>query len=121
VTLEGPWTVRQWYNIPGISHVLYTRAVGAKLSFTFEGRGLTLGFDFGTGHADFRWRLDDGEWTTRNMNRPEWVNAKGWARMVCLADDLPPGKHKVDMEFIHGDRERCTGTNVHLAVIGIVP
>src|SRR5207244_90873 len=60
VQLAGPWSVRNWPRLAWIDHVLHTSAVGARLSFRFEGRGLALGFDFGRSSAEFRYQLDDG-------------------------------------------------------------
>jgi hypothetical protein len=41
------------------------------LSFDFSGRGLSLSFDFGKASADFRYRLNQGEWIDYRFDRPE--------------------------------------------------
>ncbi|MGI6101308.1 MAG: SGNH/GDSL hydrolase family protein, partial [Bacillota bacterium] len=42
-----------------------------NLSFDFSGRGLSLSFDFGKASADFRYRLNQGEWIDYRFDRPE--------------------------------------------------
>ncbi|MNP53192.1 hypothetical protein D3C76_1476440 [compost metagenome] len=100
--------------------MLETSAVGARLSFSFEGRGVALGFDFGRTSAEFRYRIDSGEWVTVQRERPAWVGKDGWFRISPLMDQLALGKHFFELEVIHGNREECTGTDFRLAFIGIV-
>ena len=120
VHLQGPWIVRRWLNMPWMDYVLSTAAPGAALSFSFEGRVLALGFDFGTTSAEFRYRLDGGGWITVTRERPGWCGPSGWYRLSILADDLPAHRHECEVEVIHGDRPECTGTNFNLALIGVV-
>jgi len=121
VKLTGPWAVRRWAMNEWIDQVLDTAAVGATMSFTFEGRVLSLGLDFGKDSADFRWRLDGGDWQTVALDRPPWCGGSGWFRFVTLRDDLPPHRHDAEIEVIHGDRPECSGTNFRVAYIGVVP
>lgn len=58
VATEGPWTIRRSSRSVWIDRMLATSAVGAKLSFAFEGTGLALAFDFGKRSADFRYRIN---------------------------------------------------------------
>lgn len=120
VRLEGPWTVRRWLNMPWMDLVMDTAAPGARLSFSFEGHALALGFDFGHTSAEFRYRLDNDGWVTVTRERPEWCGASGWYRLSMIAEDLPNTLHEVEIEVIHGNRPECTGTNFHLALIGVV-
>lgn len=128
VRLEGPWRVRNWPKLAWIERVLHTAAVGARLSFSFEGRGLLLGFDFGKSSAEFRYQLDQGLWKPSNLDRPEWLGPDGWYRTFLVADDLPAGKHTFELEVVHGNPEGdftrgllYTGTNMNLALIGVIP
>ncbi|MFC5404124.1 SGNH/GDSL hydrolase family protein [Cohnella soli] len=121
VRLEGPWTIRRGAHLTWIDRMLESAAVGAKLSFDFQGRGLSLGFDFGRTSAEFRYRIDDGEWTVSQRDRPAWCGNDGWYRIYSVTDDLVPGEHRFELEVVHGDRAECTGTNFRLALIGIVP
>jgi len=121
VKLTGPWAVRRWAISEWIDPVLDTAAVGARMSFTFEGRVLSLGLDFGKDAADFRWRLDGGDWQAMALDRPPWCGRGGWFRFVTIRDDPPPGRHDAEIEVIHGDRPECSGTNFRVAYIGIVP
>jgi hypothetical protein len=116
----GPWTIRRWPYYEWIDRVLETAATGARLSFEFEGRGLALGFDFGKTSAEFRYRIDGGEWQTEKRDRPDWVGADGWYRLSYYGDDWLPGNHRFEAEVIHGNRPDCTGTNFRLAKVGII-
>ncbi len=71
VRLDGPWVIRRCTTIPWIDQTIETPAVGARLSFDFSGRGLSLSFDFGKASADFRYRLNQGEWIDYRFDRPE--------------------------------------------------
>ncbi|MNM09823.1 hypothetical protein D3C81_199400 [compost metagenome] len=117
---EGPWTLRRWLYYEWIDQVLETSAVGARLSFSFEGRGIALGFDFGSSSAEFRYRIDSGEWVTESRERPSWVGKDGWFRISPLTDSLEPGIHAFELEVIHGDRADCAGTDFRLAFAGII-
>ncbi|MNH83129.1 hypothetical protein D3C87_398790 [compost metagenome] len=117
---QGPWVIRRWVNLEWIDRVLETAAVGAKLSFNFEGRGLALGFDFGKASSEFRYRLDGGEWKISSRDRPAWVENEGWFRLMVIADDLAEGSHGIEIEVIHGSSESCTGTDFRLAFAGVI-
>ncbi|MCD9024016.1 SGNH/GDSL hydrolase family protein [Cohnella silvisoli] len=120
VKLDGPWVIRRWPHLEWIDQVLETAAVGAKLAFTFRGRGLSLGFDFGKTSAEFRYRIDHGTWATTERDRPSWCGDDGWYRIYNIVDDLIAGDHSIELEVIHGDRPECMGTNFRLALIGVI-
>ena len=120
VTLHGPWVVRRWPNYPWIDQMFDTSAVGAKMGFRFEGRGVLLAFDFGKQSSEFRYKLDDADWIAVTRDRPVWCEASGWLRSITVADDLPNGSHFMEIEVVHGNRPECTGTNFRLGLIGIV-
>ena len=120
VTLTGPWCVRRWPTNEWIDQVLDTAAIGARLSFRFDGRVLSLGLDFGKASADFRYRLDGADWQTVHLDRPQWCGDSGWYRFVTVRDDLPSALHEIEIEVIHGNTPECAGTNFRLAYIGVV-
>jgi len=120
IETDGPWVIRRWPHLEWIDQVLETAAVGAKLTFDFTGRGLTLGFDFGKTSSEFRYRLDRGPWQVSVRDRPDWCGDDGWFRMYAIADDLTEGPHRFELEVIHGDFPGCTGTNCRLALVGIL-
>ncbi|MFD0710359.1 SGNH/GDSL hydrolase family protein [Paenibacillus sp. GCM10027626] len=120
IVTEGPWIIRRWLHYIWIDQVLETAAVGARLSFAFEGRGVALGFDFGRTSSEIRYRVDGGEWQVSKRERPEWCGNDGWYRIYTAVEDLPSGNHHFEMEVIHGDGLSCTGTNCRLGLVGIV-
>lgn len=117
---EGPWVIRRSAHIVWIDQVLSTSAIGARLKFSFTGRGLALGFDFGKSSAEFVYRLDGDDWKKMVRARPDWCGNSGWFHLSLIADDLPQSEHFFELEVIHGDRLECTGTNFELALIGII-
>jgi lysophospholipase L1-like esterase len=127
VQLIGPWTIRRSASMVWINQVLHTAAVGAKLAFDFEGRGLLLGFDFGRSSAEFRYQIDGGEWQDSNRDRPDWCGESGWLRTFLVSEELAVGKHTFELEVVHGDptgvnpSTRYSGTNMDLGLIGIIP
>ncbi|OPZ23551.1 MAG: hypothetical protein BWZ02_03175 [Lentisphaerae bacterium ADurb.BinA184] len=121
VSLSGPWIVRRHTGLVWMDQVLETAAPGAKLSFTFTGRGLALGFDFGRSSAEFRYSLDGGEWLASRRDRPGWCGNEGWYRLFTVAEELAPAPHRFELEVVHGNQPDCTGTNFRLALIGVIP
>ncbi|MDG0813950.1 SGNH/GDSL hydrolase family protein [Cohnella rhizosphaerae] len=117
---QGPWTVRRCLNNPWIDRTLETAAVGARLAFTFTGRGLALGFDYGKASSEYMIRLDGDEWTTTRRDRPDWCGNDGVFWTDVVSDDLPAGKHRCELVVVHGDRPECKGTNFRLGLIGII-
>lgn len=117
---SGPWTLRRWPHYEWIEQALCTSAPGSVLRFSFAGRALAMGMDFGTHSADFRIRLDGGEWREIRQDRPDWCGPSGWYKALILADDLASGDHRVELETLHGDRDGCKGTNFRLGFIGTV-
>lgn len=120
IKTEGPWVIRRWANLEWIDRVLDTSAVGAKLSFDFAGRGLSLGFDFGNYSSEFRYRLDNGEWTEASRTRDWWCPDANWFRIYNVADDLTEGTHHFELEVIHGNTDKCKGTNFRLGFVGVI-
>ena len=121
VVLEGPWTLkRSTVVMPWVDQLLCTSAIGAKLSFSFVGKGLAFVFDFGKKSAEFRYRLDGADEITTYRERPDWCNDGGWLQIYWINDELDEGSHDLELEIVHGNRPECTGSNFHLAMIGIL-
>ncbi len=121
VRTHGPWLLRRWLGNPWMDLVLDTGAVGATAGFEFEGTGALIGLDFGQTSADFRVRVDDGAWRVIELDRPEWCGDEGWYRFVPVAQDLPRGRHTMELEVVHGGQPGCRGTSFRLADVGVVP
>lgn len=120
VTFDGPWTVRR-VDTYGMGQAIETGAPGARLTWEFEGRALALGWDHGTGTADFRYRIDDRDWVDVELDRPEWAGVSGWYRFRTLAEDLPRGRHTVEFVTVKPQGPEMTSTNFRIGCIGIVP
>lgn len=120
LNLQGPWLVRRWSRMAWADQVLDTAAVGARLSFSFTGRGIALGFDFGKTSAEFRYSLDGTEWVDIVRERPSWCGDSGWFRISVLSDELPYCEHWIEIEVTHGNYEECKGTNFRLVFIGVI-
>jgi hypothetical protein len=104
-----------------VNQELFTSAPGARLSFAFEGRGLTLASLFSKMSAEYRYRLDQGEWIFSNRDRSGWCpDLLGYPRLDLIADDLHAGMHSFEMEIVHGNGLHCKSTNFHLIFAGIV-
>lgn len=120
VKTQGPWKIIRWADNFWIDRVLTTSAVGACLSFKFMGKGVSLATVFGKTSAEFKYRVDLGEWICVHRERPHWCGDAGWFKLDNLMDELPIGMHYFELKILHGDREECSGTNFHLAMIGIL-
>ncbi len=120
VKFQGPFKIRRWTENAFMDQAIETSAVGAKLFLTFEGRGLTLGFDFGKLSSEFRYRIDNEEWVEVVRDRPEWCAESGWFKVYNISDDLPAGKHEFELEVTHGARPECKGTRFCLGFIGVI-
>jgi len=120
IEIEGPWTDRRCENTRWIERVLFTCSPGSKLSFDINGRGIVLGFDFGKYSADFRYRIDEGDWVEVAMGRPVWCPNQGWFTTYTIGDDFENTKHRIEIEVIHGDKDECKGTNFNLAFAGVI-
>ncbi|MFC5469029.1 SGNH/GDSL hydrolase family protein [Cohnella suwonensis] len=118
---KGIWSLRRWPYLPGMEQVLYTSSIGSKLALTFHGSALYFGFDFGKQSAEFRYRIDDGEWLKSNRERPGWCGDRGWFVLNTIAEGLEPKEHRCEVEVIHGNRADCEGTQFCLALVGVLP
>ncbi|MBW5444819.1 hypothetical protein GE107_01910 [Cohnella sp. CFH 77786] len=121
VRCKGIWSLRRWPYAPWAEQVLYTSSIGSGLEFPFRGTALYLGFDFGKRSAEFRYRIDGGEWRESNRERPSWCGDRGWFVLNALAEELERGEHRCEVEVIHGNREGCEGTQFCLAWVGVLP
>jgi hypothetical protein len=116
----GPWMVRRWVAHAWIDQVLQTTAPGAGLRFSFEGRGLVLGFDFGRASSEVRYRVDGGEWQETHRERPAWVGDNGWYRPTVVADDLASGRHTFELETLPCLAGGGRGATTTIAFFGVI-
>ncbi|HSI83455.1 MAG: SGNH/GDSL hydrolase family protein [Candidatus Methylacidiphilales bacterium] len=121
VDTEGPWVLRRVHNRYHTGQVLESHSPGARIRFSFTGRGLALVFEYGKRSAEFAWRVDGGDWSYSLRNRPDWGGDCGMVGPFVVSDELPPGLHIFELELIHGNRSDCTGTELRLGLIGVLP
>jgi lysophospholipase L1-like esterase len=121
VETTGPWSVQRFPQNYWMARVLETVAPGAGLAFDFNGRGVALAVEAGRLCADFRWRLDGGEWQTVAHEHPEWYPANGLVALELLADDLPAGPHRLDLEVLRRPERQRGATNFRLVFPGVLP
>ncbi|MBD3920133.1 SGNH/GDSL hydrolase family protein [Paenibacillus sp. PR3] len=120
VQTSGPWTIRRWPYYEWVDRVLDTAAPGARLTIPFVGRGIALGVDFGKATAEIRYRLDGGDWRNYELDRPDWNGNDGWLRLLTISDELEAGAHQLELETFLGNTANNKGTNLRLAIIGII-
>jgi hypothetical protein len=120
VHLHGPWSVRRWHTCLGMDRALHSTAPGAGLSFDFEGRGLVLGFDFGRMSGEVRYRVDGGAWGTTQRERAPWVGDSGWFRPEVIAEDLPAGRHRFELETISAVHVGGIAATTTIAFFGVL-
>lgn len=120
IQTKGPWCIQRYLNLEWIDRVLCTSAVGATLTFAFTGRGLALGFAFGSYSAEFRYRIDEGEWQESVRTREEWCPEDNWFRIFVVTDKLPEMRHRFELEVIHGSTPQCKGTRFKLGFVGVI-
>lgn len=120
VRTTGPWTIRRWPYYEWVDQVLDTAAPGAGLTIPFVGRGIALGVDFGKATAEIRYRLDGGDWQIYEADRPDWNGNDGWLRLFTISDELAAGSHQLELETFLGNSTNNKGTNLRLAIIGII-
>ena len=122
LSFTGPWVVRRWTKTPWYNRIIQTASPIAKFEFDFMGRGISLGFAFAKVSADFRYRIDHGEWKEYIFDRPTWCPEEEiWHRIINIADDLTNKNHHFEYEvFFRSNDSLCEGTNTKIGLIGIV-
>ncbi len=120
IGFSGPWSLRRWTGCLGIEQALHTTVPGARLKFSFNGRGLALGFDFGRLASEVRYRVDGGEWQTTQRDRPAWAGDRGWLRLLLVSESLAPGLHEFELETIAVPVTGNCGTVTTIGLIGVI-
>ena len=98
--------------------MLYTTAVGAKVSFRCKCRSLQIATLFGSVCGAIRYRIDGGEWKLNARETAPWMGACNWLYAFNLLDDNEAKEHTVELQ--NEKAEGGTGTNLYLAYVGIV-
>ena len=121
INRRGPWLIRHMMDLSEVDFVLGTSAVGAKADFSFEGTGVVLIENYGWLAADFRYRIDGGEWKEMREPRPDWISDLGWTKELILEMGLGKGKHNFELETLPptGDGKH-KGTIFEICNIGIL-
>jgi hypothetical protein len=103
-----------------MEQALHATVPGAGLKFSFAGRGLVLGFDFGRLSSEVRYRVDGGDWQTTSRDRPAWAGDSGWYRPVVVSDALLPGRHDFELETLAIPVPGGSGTVTTIGLIGVI-
>lgn len=114
---QGNWIVKSLYDYD-LRQVLYTTAVGAKLSFRCTCRSLQVGMLFGSVCGVVKYRIDGGEWKLNAREAAPWMGACNWLYTFSLLDMDEEAEHTV--ELMNEKAAGVAGTNLYLAYIGIV-
>jgi len=114
ITFQGPWMEMREVMIPWYRTSHTTSAVGAKLSFPFEGRALCAMFNYGKTMGKFIYRFDGGEEKEYLGERLCWVPDKNYCRPILFGDDLGPGRHTFELTVVHGNEAECKGSNCRI-------
>ena len=119
---KGAWYDQRPNNLALVDTTLSSFAIGSSLEFSFEGTGATLCMNFGTCAADFKYRIDAGEWKEYHWDRPDSIKAtQGIIFHAVLADDLEKGLHTAEIVLIMPSDNRVKGCNFDMAYVGIMP
>jgi len=118
--LTGPWSLSRWFTCLGLGQALHTTVPGARLKFSFTGRGLVLGFDFGRLSGEVRYRIDGGAWQTTARDRPAWAGDSGWYRPLVVSDALRSGRHDFELETLAVPVAGGSGTVTTIGLIGVI-
>lgn len=98
--------VPEWAKVPGNKRKRYLRCAnlyagqpGAEVKLAFSGRlaalWITAGIDAGT----IEYRIDAGEWQTRDLFYRDYSRELHYPYSAVLADELAPGRHTLTMRI----------------------
>ncbi len=121
VNRKGPWMMKHMMDLTEVDFVLATSAVGAKANFDFTGTGLVIITNFGWLAADYRYRIDGGEWKEMRYPRPDWISDLGWTKEITLEKNLENREHTFELETLPplpGGKHK--GTIFEICNIGIL-
>lgn len=52
--------------------------------------------------------------------RPAWCDESGWFHLTVIADDLPAGRHQLELETLPARRDDVHGTTTTLGLVGVI-
>ena len=117
VKTEGAWFVEREVFIPYFDERLVTYAPHDSLSFTFEGRGLMIVFNYGKTSGKLEYRIDSEPWAEYSYERYWWVPDENFTNAVKFADGLSEGTHTFSLRVTHGDKEGFTSSDCRILKI----
>ncbi len=117
----GYWRLYRNLDRPLVQRVLSTTCVGSRAKLAFEGTGLVLTISYGWMAADYRWRLDGGEWQIEEYDRPWWMDDHTWLKTKTLAAGLESSSHTVEFEVLPPKADdKHKGTAFEIIAVGIL-
>ncbi len=97
-------------NIP----ILEGQQPGSTFELTFKGRGIGLAVLAGPDAGAIRYRIDDGPARTMSLYT-QWSKHLHLPWYLMLNDELPPGKHRLQVELLTERNPGATGTACRIA------
>ena len=99
---------------------LETSAIDAILEVPFEGTGIVACQMYGKASADFKYKIDGGEWimVEGEGGTAPWMGNGGFYKLVRLADGLPDGKHNLTIQSVHNLTNGNVGNRLEFYLFG---
>lgn len=99
---------------------LETSAIDAVLEVPFEGTGVAACQMYGKAAADFRYKIDDGEWISVESSGAncDWMGNDGFYKFIKLADGLAYGKHNLTIQSVHNIKNGNVGNRLEFYFFG---
>ena len=117
----GYWRLYRCLDRPLVQQVLSSTCIGSKFRCRFVGTGLVLTVSFGWMAADYRWRINDGEWHTERYERPEWMDDHNWLKTKTLVHGLKSDTYTAEFEILPPIEDGAhKGTAFEICAVGIL-
>lgn len=122
VSRYGYWRKYRCLDRPLVSCVLSSTCPGSSLSWSFEGTGTVIVLNYGRMSADFRVRIDGGEWKNVHPDRRIWMDNYSWLRPMVLCDHLEYACHTAEVAVLPPEHitELQQGTTFEISCIEIL-
>lgn len=99
---------------------LETSAIDAVLEVSFEGTGVAVCQMYGKASADFKYKVDDGEWIMKESSGAncDWMGNGGFYKFIKLAEGLAYGKHTLTIQSVQNVKNSNVGNRLEFYLFG---